>query len=310
MQRLAFRPDGPPAQALVDLRGLVLVAQAAPLPPATETGPPKSAAELAHEILDETRPAQRREAIVAEHPKLAAELVTAMAAGLTEADEEEEYRRIPWIWRVAISAGRRTDAAQLKPLLEASLPQAGEPLADWQAVVIGGGVINGVSQTGRWPGEILDESLKGDEMLAGRWARAIELASTMADNAKVRPGTRYDALRMVALAPWERCGAQLRKYLAEGVHDELQMGAISGLADVRSPQVGPLLLSRIGGYSPQNRELALDALLRDDLRIAALLDSVAAGTLSPEMLGEVRIANLRKTDNARLRARAEKVLSE
>jgi putative membrane-bound dehydrogenase-like protein len=310
MQRLAFRPDGPPAQALVDLRGLVLVAQAAPLPPATETGPPKSAAELAHEILDETRPAQRREAIVAEHPKLAAELVTAMAAGLTEADEEEEYRRIPWIWRVAISAGRRTDAAQLKPLLEASLPQAGEPLADWQAVVIGGGVINGVSQTGRWPGEILDESLKGDEMLAGRWARAIELASTMADNAKVRPGTRYDALRMVALAPWERCGAQLRKYLAEGVHDELQMGAISGLADVRSPQVGPLLLSRIGGYSPQNRELALDALLRDDLRIAALLDSVAAGTLSPEMLGEVRIANLRKTDNARLRARAEKMLSE
>ena len=150
-QRITLRPDGPPQQALVDLRGLILVAQGAPLPQkaapakAAETGKTaatgKTAGELARELLDDKRPAKEREAMVAENPNLAAELVAAMAVGLDAASEDEQYRRIPWIWRVAIAAGRRADAAQMKSLLAISLPGDDRPLADWQAVVIGGGVI-------------------------------------------------------------------------------------------------------------------------------------------------------------------------
>ena len=37
------------------------------------------------------------------------------------------------------------------PLLDASLPKRGEPLRDWQAVVVGGGAVNGISLEGGWP---------------------------------------------------------------------------------------------------------------------------------------------------------------
>lgn len=306
-QRITLRPDGPPKQALVDLRGLILVAQGTPLPPKS-AGPAKSAAELARELLDDKKPAKEREAIVAEHLDLAAELVAAMAAGLDSADEAEQYRRIPWIWRVAIAAGRQTDAAQLKSLLDVSLPRDGKPLADWQAVVIGGGVINGISQTGRWPDEFIGELLKDDKALAARWSRAIELSAAMADDPKVRNGTRYDALRMVAMDGWQKRGGQLQKYLAQGVNDELQMGAVSGAADVRAPQAGPALAAGLGYYPARNRELALDALLRDESRMAALLDAVAAGKVTKETLGDARIAKLRKAKDAAIRKRAEQLL--
>jgi hypothetical protein len=130
----------------------------------------------------------------------------------------------------------------------------------------------------------------------------------MADNPKVRNGTRYDALRMVAMDGWPKRGKQLEKYLAEGVNDELQMGAISGAADVRSPQTGPALAAGLGYYSAGNRNLALDGLLRGESRIASLLDAIAAGKVTKEMLGKERIAKLRETKNSDLRKRVEKVL--
>lgn len=307
-QRLTLRPKGRPTQALVDLRALILVVVGGPAPREAEAEPPKTVAEISAAILDDQRPASDREAIIKEHTHGAGELVPALAAGLDKADEKEEYRRIPWIWRVAIAAGRRADAAELKSLLDAALPRADERLADWQAVVVGGGVINGVSQSGHWPADYVGDLVKDDAALAARWRRSIELSAAMADSPKVRNGTRYDALRMVAMAGWERCGAQLKKYLAEGTNAELQMGAVSGLADVRAPQVGPLLLSGISHYPPTNRALALDALLRDDSRVAALLDATAAGKVSAARLGDARIEKLLATKDANLRARAEKLL--
>lgn len=267
-----------------------------------------SAAEAAKKILDDARPGDDREALVGANLDRAGELTTALAEGLDTADDEEQYRRIPWIWQVAIAAARRADRAELKPLVSASLPSEGQPLADWQAVVIGGGVINGLSQAGRWPGDFLREMIKDDQPLAARLSRATELAAAMADNPNVRNGTRYDALRMIALDGWDRRGAQLKGYLAQGIDDELQMGAISGLSDVRSPQVGPALAAGLSYYSPGNRELALDALVRDESRVAGLLDALASKAITPAILGETRIGKLRELADPQLRQRAERLL--
>jgi len=75
-------------------------------------------------------------------------------------DTPREYERIPDIWRPAIAAGKRNDAAELKRLLDLSLPKADEPLRHWQAVVIGGGIINGLSMEGVWPGRRITEKTK------------------------------------------------------------------------------------------------------------------------------------------------------
>ena len=268
-----------------------------------------SVSSLVQQILDDTKPAAEREALIHAQTSLAGALIAEMAQGLKPGDLEE-YRRIPWIWRVAIRAGQQNQTEQLLPILEAALPKSEEPLRDWQAVVLGGGIINGLSQLNLWPGDRLREILDGKSDLNKRWQRALELAAVMADDPDVPAGTRYDALRLLGVEPWEKRGEQLAGYLDRRANEELQMGAISGLSDMKSPQVPAALLSGIAHYSLPNRQLALEALLRDDTRIAALLEAVAAGRVSPPQLGEKRTQTLKTAANPQLRERAQKLLAK
>ena len=159
--------------------------------------------------------------------ELVAELVADLQPGTPD-----EYLRIQWIWRAASTTGKGNEAVQLRRLLDISLPKSGAPLRDWQAVVIGGGVINGISLQGVWPQPRVLDILQADMDLANRWQTCLSQAATMADNEQVKTGTRYDALRMIAVDNWDQRREQLTKYLAKGIDAELQMGAISGLADV------------------------------------------------------------------------------
>jgi hypothetical protein len=237
----------------------------------------------------------------------AADAIARMTSDLTPGSPAE-YERIPAIWRVAIACGKRNDAAQIRQVLAAALPREGEPLRDWQAVVIGGGIINGVSQQGLWPATRVAEVLQGDAGLAGRWKRALELASAMADDPNVPAGTRYDALRILGAEPWEKRGGQLSRYLAKGTHEELQMGAVSGAADVDSPAATAALIDALPGLTDENRNLALDALLRNDSRINALLDAVAANKVERAALGSTRVQKLTNHADESIRRRTKDVL--
>lgn len=251
---------------------------AAVLPSASAPAPAIAAA-----LLDEGIDQKQREALARDVAGRAAEVVDALVRDLPR-DEDEEYRRIPWIWRVSVAAGRSTDAAVLKPLLDLSMPQAGEPLRDWQAVVLGGGIVMGLSQGGQWPGEAMAPWLAADATRAARWARSLDLAVTMSDDPKVRNGTRYDALRMLALVPWDRASDVLRRYLAADVDAELQAGAIGGLADTQDDRVGSLLLANVAAYAPGNRRHLVNALLRTEARRAQLREAMARGVVPADWL--------------------------
>ena len=69
-------------------------------------------------------------------------------------------------------------------------------------------VINWARKSSLWP------------MTFGLACCAIEMMAT--------GGTRYDALRMIALDAWEKGSERLAKYLGKDAHAELQMGAVSG----------------------------------------------------------------------------------
>jgi hypothetical protein len=235
--------------------------------------------------------AAERGAVLARHPEWAVELVVEMTRDLTPGTPEE-YRRIPWIWRAAIDVGKRNEAEQVRRLLEVSLPKASEPLLDWQAVVIGGGVINGLGLVGVWPRERIEELLGSSELRA-RWERSLELAAVMTDNEKVPQGTRYDALRMIAMRDWKDCGEQLERYLGKGVPGELQQGAVSGLCDVPHPRAGELLVKYWADLVPPVRGFALDGLLRTPQRARLLQDAVEAGKISAEEVGPERLQKMR-----------------
>jgi hypothetical protein len=265
---------------------------------------PRDPASIARVILNPNLSSAAREAVISANPQFAAELIMEMTRDLVPGTPAE-YERIPWVWRVAVACGRRNDAGQIKRVLAVSLPQADQPLLDWQAVVIGGGIINGISQRGEWPAQRIAKILGKDEALRKRWQHALDLASPMADNEKVPDGTRYDALRMLGVEPWHKRGQQLVRYLAKNTREELQMGAVSGLADVSSKEAAAALLDSLPNLSKSNRTLALDGLIREEDRAALLLEAIAAGTVSSADLGETRVQKLITLPNEKLRQRAQ-----
>src|SRR5687768_16991412 len=139
-----------------------------------------NARKAAQVILDSASSDAQREAALASEPKLAVEIVAQLAANLKGDDAKEEYRRIPWIWRAAVAAGRRNDADELRRLLKVALPQDGRPMRDWQAVVLGGGVVNGISDQNVYPAGRIEGILKDDAALMKRWRHAIDRAFAMA----------------------------------------------------------------------------------------------------------------------------------
>ena len=226
-------------------------------------------------------------------------------------DAKEEYRRIPWIWRVTVAAAKRNNVREMTPIVEFSLPQPGKPLRDWQAVVLGGGIINGISLVGAWPDEQIEKMVADDPALRSRWERALALAAAMADDPNVFNGTRYDALRIIGLDIWDQRQAQLCRYLkkGKGIDDELVQGAIGGLGTMRSPHVASAILSEFANYSRENRGFALDALLKDAGRMSILLDAVEAGTVKPGDLDAARIRKLTHAADASVRVRARKLFA-
>lgn len=263
---------------------------------------------LAKKILDSKRPDADRKQLVVDHPKLSLNLLKAMVADMPADDSKEEYRRIPWIWRVTWMAGKRNDLHEMKPIVEFCLPQPNEPLSDWKAVVLGGGIINGIGLSGGWADEQIEKMIADDPGLRSRWDRLLVQAAEMADNEKVFKGTRYDALRIIGMDRWDRRGGQLTRYLSKETDDELQQGAIGGLGDMRDPHVASAILSGFGHYNKENREFALKALLREPGRTMVLLDAIEAGTVKPADLGPKWSAKLTQNSDGKIASRAKKLL--
>ncbi|HVK58635.1 MAG TPA: hypothetical protein VM735_07640, partial [Candidatus Kapabacteria bacterium] len=312
MQRVTFRPEGEVRGALIDVRTIALV-PAGHLPKwpsraASSDEVLRDVASVARFILDSTRTEDSRETAVKANPQFSATLIAEMTRDLVPGTPEE-YVRIPWIWRVAIACGRRNDAGPIKAVLAASLPKQDEPLRDWQAVVIGGGIINGISQRGVSPAPRIEEIIGADRALKGRWNRALQLAATMADNPGVQNGTRYDALRMLGVEPWDKRGGQLAQYLSKDINAELQMGAVSGLVDMHSRAADQALIAALSALTEHNRNLALDALVTRD-SAADLLRAIDSGKIRRNLVGEKHRAELLGRFEAAELQYAKKVLLE
>ncbi|HEX2473618.1 MAG TPA: hypothetical protein VHK01_02665, partial [Lacipirellulaceae bacterium] len=221
----------------------------------------------------------------------------------TKVGTRDEYENIPKIWETALAAGRRNQPAEIRRVLAAALPNPNEPMQHWQAVVLGGGIINGLSQVGCSPRARILELLDGKSALLAGWNRAMQLAGPMADDKSVRIGTRYDALRLLGADTFEPGGAHLVKYLHGDVHDELTMGAISGLADMDASPAIDAIIAAFPDYGRSNQELAITLLLRSESRITALLDAIEEGTISADALSAEQWLELKQTTDEDLRTR-------
>lgn len=264
---------------------------------------------IAQRLLNENIPQKERAETAREHVEKAADLLVALADGM-EPGTEEEYRRIPWLWRVSRAAGESNDPEVIREVLSVSMPKQGGPLHDWQAVVVGGGIVNGLYVANEWPRERVDEILTGYEDLADRFQRTVDLSADMADDETVPDPTRFDALLLIGTSSWDEASQQLIHYLRDPSEEELQTGAVLGLAGMDAPKVDSVLINHLENLTPRNRRIAYDALLRTDERALALLDAVDRGVVSADSLGSERAEQLRSHSSEDVRSRARSVLPD
>ncbi|MEN9557178.1 MAG: hypothetical protein RLZZ232_3464, partial [Planctomycetota bacterium] len=311
-----MRPAVAPRGALADLRALHLVElDGVPLArgmvhenPVAQTIP-KSPDQLAAFILNDSIPESLREAAIAENIEKAHKLLPLLVAGLPATPgSDEEYRRIPWIWRLAIATGKAGDPQEILQLLKVSLPEIDQPLQHWQAVVLGGGLVNGISHSNRWPQAEIRKSLDLQPDLNPAWSHALQQAALMTTAESIPPGTRYDALRMVALLDWSVAAPLLEKHLSKDSHPELQMGAVSGLSDVPETTATTLLIAAWGNLSESNQGLAIDALTRSPQRCLETLKAMEDGRLPESLKAGEKLQSLLEHPSDDVKSMASRVL--
>ena len=270
---------------------------------------PQDSADLMAYFADHfSRSSVHSDPTLAENPDACHEiskLIKGLAVGT-----DAEYERIPKIWEQAIAAGKRNHPQEIARLLQLALPQPGEPLRDWQAVVIGGGIVNGISSQDIWPRPRILELIAHDEVLQARWEQTLELAAKMADNPSIRTGTRYDALRILGTNRYERVGGIVVKYLEPGVDHELQMGAISALGDIDNRASANGILEKYSDFKGANRDIAFAALLRSEERTSLLLDVLESGNRAAISPTPAQVAVLIKMKNPAVRKRARILFGE
>src|SRR3569623_943352 len=113
---------------------------------------------------------------------------------------------------------------------------------------------------------------------------------------------------MLGAESWQKRGAELTPYLSKGSDSELQMGAVSALADMRSPESNEALVNALPSLSPGNADLALNAILQSDKATSQLLDAIAARKIDPALLGQERINELKRHHSSTIQKYAKEIL--
>jgi putative membrane-bound dehydrogenase-like protein len=154
----------------------------------------------------------------------------------------------------------------------------------------------------------LAKGLKGklSEVVGTSW---VELATTIAKDAKEPATQRLDACELLAFAPYDTAATVLRPLVAREEDLDVRGRAVAALAAHRDPQVGTILLDEYAAQSPKFRTQILDAMLGRPERATLLLDAIESGRIKARDLDTARTSRLLKSADAKTKARAEKLLA-
>lgn len=241
---------------------------------------PLATAALGDAILNKNNDQWIQWAAILSRPEVAHRILARVAQRIGDSAGEGE-RMLPPVWRLSYGVGRRDDLAQLRQMMDLLLPRPDGTLAEWQMVGLGGGLGESLHLAHVVPGNRLREALAGMPDGGKRFDRARDEAVRIADDERVRDGTRYDALIFLGMDPVRRHVELLRKYLAPVHAPNLQEGAIIGIGQLDlGEEVVLWLLEHWKAYAPEQRQKVLEAQLRRPDRVVGLAKALREGRLS------------------------------
>ena len=101
----------------------------------------------------------------------------------------------------------------------------------------------------------------------------------------------------------------LKELLNPSEEPEVQAAAMDVLGRIKGTEISEYILDRWGEWTPEVRESALDALMREDGRVEQLLTALEDGTISKTALGWNRTVRLNQYGNEEIRNRARAILA-
>jgi putative membrane-bound dehydrogenase-like protein len=134
-------------------------------------------------------------------------------------------------------------------------------------------------------------------------------ASKVAADAKHPAAERAAAARTLSLAKFEQVQGLLGDLLTFRQPEAVQRAALESLARFDQPRVPALVLAAWPGLSPQVRATAAETLFARPAWIGAFLDAVEQGKVKTGEVDPARIALMRASADAKLRARADKLFA-
>ena len=271
---------------------------------------PSNVLSIVRSILDEKSSDQERLKAIEANIELAPDLIFALVEQIKPGTNDES-RRLSWIWEIAIRTGRKNDTESFSRVLEISLPLEEAKLHRWQAVVIGGGLVKGLSEINVSPRERILEIFKDDKFLQKRLRRTIRLAERMALDKSLSKGTRYDAIRILGLDRWENAKPVLADFLTDEADKDLKLAAIATLSDIDHNESTQWLLQNISNPNEPIRKQVFKGLLKSESRIGEMLKKIEESEdFDYSLLPKAARKSLFENENASIRERAKKLMPQ
>jgi putative membrane-bound dehydrogenase-like protein len=180
--------------------------------------------------------------------------------------------------------------------------------APWQVALLDGlgrGLQNSARSLARlWeqPPPALKEAIAGARPL-------FEQAAAVSRDAKRSPAERIAAVRLLSRGPYAPAASAAPELLSPQTPPEVQLAMVRALSPHTRPEVADLLLAAWGGYSPAVRREVVEALFARADRLPRLLAAIEEKKVQSNQLEPLRVEQLRKHPDRKLRAHALRVLT-
>jgi putative membrane-bound dehydrogenase-like protein len=198
-----------------------------------------------------------------------------------------------------------TDLARTLNLLAAPGKATHEP---WQGAVLEG-VGQGLRNSQRSLARLWERPPAGLQEAVNKARTLFNQAAECARNEEKPAAERVAAARLLGYGPASQAVDALPVLLHPQAPAEVQLAAIRALSLQDNPKVPDLLLAGWSGYSPAVRREATEALFARTDRLPALLTALEEKKVLANQIEPIRLVQLRKHPNARLRQRAVEVLA-
>jgi putative membrane-bound dehydrogenase-like protein len=207
----------------------------------------------------------------------------------------------------ALVAARNTDADLVRVLGLLREPSDGASGA-WQVALLSG-LGQGLQNTSRPLSRLWEAPPPALKDAVEKTLPFFKRAAATARDAKSDGADRAAAARLLGVGPYALAAPALQDCLAAQNPAEVQLAAVRALSAHDSARVPDVLLAGWNGYSPTVRREVLEALFARPARLSALLDAIEAKKILAGQIEPVRLEQLRKHPDAKLRQRAQTLLA-